>query len=81
METGYTNAARPVTETATKPQSDLTFNLVQFPVRTLAHVFQISRQIMDDAPGLASYINKRGTYGLKQVEEQQFLTGNNVGQN
>jgi HK97 family phage major capsid protein len=81
VETGFTNSARPVTETTTKPKSDLTFNLVSFPVRTIAHVFQISRQIMDDAPGLAAYINKRGTYGLKQVEEAQLLTGNNVGQN
>jgi HK97 family phage major capsid protein len=80
VETGYTNNARPVTETTTKPQSDITFNLKNFPVRTLAHTFQVSRQIMDDAPGLAAYINKRGVYGLKQVEEQEFLTGNNTGQ-
>jgi HK97 family phage major capsid protein len=70
-----------VTETTTKPTSDLTFNLKPFQVRTLAHIFQVSRQIMDDAPMLASYINKRGVYGLKQVEEQQLLTGNNTGQN
>jgi HK97 family phage major capsid protein len=81
VETGYTNNARPVTESTTKPTSDLTFNLKPFPVRTLAHMFQCSRQILDDAPGLSAYINKRGVYGLKQVEEQQMLTGNNVGQN
>jgi HK97 family phage major capsid protein len=79
-ETGFTNSARPVTETTTKPRSDLTFTLISSPVRTIAHTFQISRQVMDDAPGLAAYINKRGTYGLKQVEEQQLLSGNNVGQ-
>jgi HK97 family phage major capsid protein len=80
VETGYTNNARPVTESTTKPTSDLTFNLKPFPVRTLAHLFQCSRQILDDAPGLAAYINKRGVYGLKQVEEQQMLLGNNTGQ-
>jgi HK97 family phage major capsid protein len=80
-ESGYTNNARPVTETTQKPKSDLTFTLTSAPVRTIAHIFQISRQIMDDAPGLASYINKRGVYGLKQVEENQLLQGNNVGQN
>jgi HK97 family phage major capsid protein len=80
-ETGFTNNARPVTEGTTKPKSDLTFNLVTTPVRTLAHIFKMSRQIMDDAPALASYINARGTYGLKFVEEQQILNGNGSGQN
>lgn len=80
-ETGFTNNARPVTEGQTKPTSDLAFNLYTSPVRTLAHIFRASRQIMDDAPGLASYINARGQYGLKYVEETQLLTGNGTGQN
>src|SRR5690606_32486999 len=80
-ETGFTNHARPVTEGETKPQSELTFNLYTTPVRTIAHIFKASRQIMDDAPALASYINARGTYGLKYVEEQQLLNGNGTGQN
>ncbi|MBZ9921910.1 phage major capsid protein [Mesorhizobium sp. BR1-1-7] len=80
-ETGYTNNARPVTEGTTKPKSDLTFNLFTTPVRTIAHIFKASRQIMDDAPALASYINARGTYGLKFVEETQLLNGNGTGQN
>lgn len=80
-ETGFTNNARPVTEGATKPKSDITFDLTTAPVRTIAHVFKASRQIMDDAPALASYINARGTYGLKFVEENQLLNGNGTGQN
>lgn len=80
-ETGFTNNARPVTEGTTKPTSDITFNLYTAPVRTLAHIFKASRQIMDDAPALASYINARGTYGLKYVEENQLLNGNGVGEN
>lgn len=80
-ETGFTNNARPVTEGTEKPKSDIAFNLVTTPVRTIAHIFKASRQIMDDAPGLASYINARGTYGLKFVEENQLLNGNGTGQN
>jgi HK97 family phage major capsid protein len=80
-ETGFTNNARPVTEGQTKPKSDITFNMASAPVRTIAHIFKASRQILDDAPGLASYINARGTYGLKFVEETQLLTGNGTGQN
>lgn len=80
-ETGFSNNARPVTEGTTKPTSDITFNLYTAPVRTLAHIFKASRQIMDDAPALASYINARGTYGLKYVEETQLLNGNGTGEN
>lgn len=80
-ETGFTNSAAPVAEGTTKPKSDLQFNMFTTPVRTLAHIFKASRQILDDAPGLASYINARGTYGLKYVEEQQLLNGDNTGQN
>jgi HK97 family phage major capsid protein len=80
-ETGFTNNGRPVTEGAAKPKSDITFNLYTASVRTIAHVFKASRQIMDDAPALASYINARGIYGLKFVEENQLLNGNGTGQN
>lgn len=80
-ETGFTNNARPVTEGTTKPKSDLAFNLVTTPVRTIAHTFKISRQMLDDAPALAAYVGRRGTYGLKFVEEQQVLFGDGTGQN
>lgn len=80
-ETGFTNSAAPVAEGALKPKSEITFDLTSTPVRTLAHIFKASRQIMDDAPGLASYINARGTYGLKFVEENQMLNGDGTGQN
>ncbi|EJN04481.1 phage major capsid protein [Phyllobacterium sp. YR531] len=80
-ETGFTNNAAPVAEGAQKPYSDITFDLVTSPVRTLAHLFKASRQIMDDTPALAGYINTRGQYGLKLVEETQLLNGNNTGQN
>ncbi|MFC0245816.1 phage major capsid protein [Falsochrobactrum ovis] len=80
-ETGFTNNAAPVAETTLKPKSDITFDLTSTPVRTIAHIFKASRQIMDDAPALASYINARGTYGLKFVEERQLLNGDGTGQN
>ncbi|MDI7923396.1 phage major capsid protein [Ferirhizobium litorale] len=80
-ETGFTNSAAPVAEGTTKPKSDLTFNLLSTQVRTIAHIFKASRQILDDAPALASYINARGTYGLKFVEENQLLNGDGTGQN
>ncbi|SMQ65902.1 phage major capsid protein, HK97 family [Devosia lucknowensis] len=80
-ETGYTNNAAPVAETTAKPYSDLTFDLVSAPVRTLAHLFKASRQILDDAPALRSYIDGRARYGLRFVEENQLLNGSGTGQN
>lgn len=80
-ETGYTNSAAMVAETTAKPYSDLTFDMASAPVRTLAHLFKASRQILDDAPALRSYIDGRARYGLRFVEENQLLNGSGTGQN
>lgn len=81
QETGYTNNAGMVAEGTQKPKSDITFNLVTAPVRTIAHIFKASRQILDDAVGLQSYIDGRARYGLQLKEEQQLLLGDGTGQN
>jgi len=80
QETGFTNSARVVSEGATKPKSDITFELVAAPVRTIAHIFKASRNILDDAPGLRSYIDARANYGLRYAEEQELLAGDGTGQ-
>lgn len=80
-ETGFTNNAAPVAENTGKPYSDLTFGLVQAGVRTIAHLFKASRQILDDAKQLQSFINARAEYGLMIKEELQLLYGNNTGAN
>ncbi|TLX54874.1 phage major capsid protein [Stutzerimonas nosocomialis] len=80
-ETGFTNNAAAVAEGGAKPYSDITFELVNAPVRTLAHLFKASRQILDDAAALQSYIDARARYGLLTVEEAQLLYGNGTGAN
>lgn len=80
-ETGFTNNAAPVAETTQKPYSDLTFDMANAPVRTIAHLFKISKQMLDDGPAMISMIDVRGTYGLKLKEEQQLLRGDGTGQN
>jgi HK97 family phage major capsid protein len=77
----FQNLAATVAEAAQKPQSDMTFNLVSAPVRTIAHFMKASRQILDDSPQLRSFIDGILTYGLKYVEDQQLLTGDGTGQN
>jgi HK97 family phage major capsid protein len=79
QETGFTNNAAVVSEGATKPKSDITFELKTAPVRTIAHIFKASRQILDDAPALQSYIDARARYGLRLSEEDEILNGTGTG--
>ncbi|MGF0520583.1 phage major capsid protein [Agrobacterium pusense] len=80
-ETGFTNNAAPTAEGTQKPYSDLTFDMTSAPVRTIPHLFKASRQILDDAPALRSYIDGRARYGLRFAEENQLLNGSGTGQN
>ena len=80
-ESGFQNSAAPVAELALKPQSDLSFELLSTPVRTIAHWFHASKQVLDDIPLLQSYIDGRARYGLALVEEAQLLAGDGTGQN
>jgi HK97 family phage major capsid protein len=80
-ETGFTNNAAIVGEGLSKPYSELTFALENANVRTIAHLFKGSRQILDDAAALQSYIDARARYGLLLAEEAQLLYGNGTGNN
>jgi len=80
-ESGFQNMAAAVAEGARRAQSDLSFDLVMAPVRTIAHFFKASRQVLDDIPLLQSYIDGRARYGLKYAEEEKLLGGDGVGQN
>lgn len=76
-----TNAAAMVAELAAKPESDMTFEDKTFPVRKLAHYVKVSDELLDDAPGIQSYIDAQLIEGLRDVEDVQLLKGNGVGQN
>ena len=81
QETGFTNNAAPVKEGEQKPQSSLKFELKTTTVKTIAHWFKASRQVLQDIPLLQSYINGRAIFGLKYAEEQQLLAGDGTGEN
>lgn len=80
-ETGFTNAAATVAETglATKPDSNIKFDIVNGVVSTIAHWILATKQILDDVPQLQSYIDGRLRYGLAYVEEEQLLMGGGTG--
>lgn len=78
-ETGFTNnAAAQSAEGALKAKSDIQFADETSAVRTIAHYIKASRQILDDAAQLESYIGGRLMYGLKLVEDRQLLNGDGL---
>ena len=81
QETGFDNQADVVAEGAAAKYSDITTELVTANVRTIAHLLKVSKQMLDDAPALASYIDSRMGDGLILAEEKQFLFGDGTGQN
>jgi len=77
----FTNAAAETAEGAASPESTLTFELVNDPVRNIAHHIKVSRQVLDDAPMLQSYIDTRMRYGVDFKVDSQIINGDGTGQN
>lgn len=80
-ETGFSNNAAGVAETAAKPESDIKLDLVTTSAKVIAHWMKASRQVLDDIPQLKSIIDQRLLYGLAFKEEGQLLNGDGTGQN
>lgn len=85
-ELTFTNNAAPqysspAFENVPKAESGITFELVEAPVRTLAHWVPVSKQALSDSAALGPYINNRLMEGLKVVEDLQLLAGDGTGGN
>lgn len=65
----------PHAEGAPKNESNITFELANSAVITLAHWIGASRQVLSDAQQLQGYIDSRLSYGLKLEEEDELLNG------
>jgi HK97 family phage major capsid protein len=82
QETGFTNNAGPqAKEGDLKNESDIKFGDATAAVRTIAHWIRASKQILEDAPMLQSYLEGRMRYGLKLNEDRQLLNGDGTGGN
>ncbi len=84
--TGFTNAAAEVNEYSAgnfglKPESNLTFELVNAPVQTIAHWVGASRNILSDAPALRNLIDTKLRAGLGRRLEGQVVSGNGTAPN
>lgn len=80
-EASFTNSAAEVAEGAAKPESALTWTLVNMPVSTVAHWIKISKQLAADAPALAAYVNTRMRYGVNAKVDTQLVIGDGVAPN
>ncbi len=87
-ELTFTNAAAEVAQatatagaTGLKPESGLTFEQATSPVVTIAHWIPITRQTIEDAPQLQTYVEQRLLTGLERREDLQILSGDGVGAN
>lgn len=80
-EATFVNNAAETAEAGAKPETDVTFTLVNVPVRTVAHWLRISKQLASDNAALAAYINTRMTYGVNLRVENQLVVGNGTGVN
>jgi HK97 family phage major capsid protein len=80
-ENAWTNSAAEVSQGTAKPESDLTFTNYDVAIRTVAHWIKVSKQLLDDAPAVASYIDIRLRDGLAQRIDAQLLNGDGTSPN
>ena len=80
-ENVFTNAAAETAEGAAKPETSLTWTLVNMPVSTVAHWIKISRQLAADSRALAAYVDSRMRYGVNLKVEQQLVVGDGTAPN
>lgn len=80
-ELAFTNNAAETNEGVKKPESSLTFELVNAPVKTIAHWLKASKQVLEDAPALQSYIDTRLRYGVEYRWDAQLLNGDGTSPN
>src|SRR5690606_27085054 len=67
------------TDAGLKPLSDITTELADAKVFTYADGYEVTNQLLSDAPALASYLNNELSYSLDSIVEHYLLngTGNN----
>lgn len=71
-----TIGAAGVAEAGAIPESKFTPTLAKANVVNVAHYTKITKQLADDAPALAAYIDTKMLYGLQNKVEDQIVNGN-----
>ena len=80
-ESAYDNAAVPTAQGSPKPQSDFDLTAVDRSIRTIPTFMRLTKEMLDDTPGLIAYLSSRAPSKLLNVEDTQILYGSGIGQN
>jgi len=74
-ETGFINAASEVVEGGLKPESHLNFAPWDLHIRTIAHWIKVSKNLLNDGPAVAAYVDNRLRHGVLERIDQQLIQG------
>lgn len=80
-ESAWTNSAAEASHGAAKNDSAITFEEAVCNIRTVAHWIPVTKQLLDDAPAVAAYIDTRLRDGLAQRVDRQLIQGNGTSPN
>jgi HK97 family phage major capsid protein len=80
-EDTFTGAAAETPQNTTKPESSITFTPTNSEVKTIPTFLKMSKQLMDDAPAVESYINSRLRHNVRQRLDSQIINGDGTGDN
>lgn len=75
------DAAREVAESAVKPQSGVTFQIVSEAAAIIATWTQMTRQVLADVPQIQSYLDGRMRYSLKRRADKEVISGTGLAPN
>lgn len=73
------NQARFVSEGGTKPYSTMAGQAAVAPIRTLAHIFVMSEELMADSAAFARHVDVYMRGGIDEKEDVQLLKGSGSG--
>ena len=79
--TNETDSVDAVAENSAMSASDYQFGIEQQPVQKIGSFLVVTRETMDDAPAVASFINTRLAYNVRRDLESQVITGNGTSPN
>lgn len=74
-------APTPVAEGGTKPQVDFDLIEASSPVEVIAALMRITNKMLNNVPGLVSFLQARLLERLLQVEDDQLINGNGTSPN
>jgi HK97 family phage major capsid protein len=80
-ETAFEDNTATRGEASTKPQSDFDLEQKEAPVRKIANYVRMSTEMLNDTPGLVSYLTTRLPKKLRLEEDSQILYGNGLAPN